>query len=464
MSKEKKIITYSSMIICFVLISIYCLSPLCVGLNHGGNNSSIEASLGLDGVNDGFFYTGYNIIESNGITNDSSFYNIVRPIIRLTSIFSNYFDIRILSFIYTLILIISIFYLNKYINFSNRIGNIVFAFLTIFVAFDLSYLLYLNTLYAEAAFYVLLLFDISLYIKLITSKRPQIPTTVLFFFIAIIICGLKSNMYILFLPFLAMGIYLFTKRKGYTFRFLVGILSLLLIVYPILKYDVYLDSDKDKFHSVFYGILYENEEPEKTLYKLGLDEKYAELAGKNQFNELPLDINSEEFRENFYNKISYWDITRYYITNPSEYIKQFKYVGYNSMDTAPKYVGNYTVASGKDAYATATGFNIYNIIKSKLYPKTLWFIYLIPFALIFLLILYRKNINKGIVVLGCSLSVMSMMLFNIPMITSGLVDIVRTMAIFNIAFDTVVVMIVCILLYISTQRKQEFKDKYGLSQ
>ena len=195
MSKEKKIIAYASVIFCLALLFIYCLSPIAIGLNHGGNNSLFESALGLNGANDGFFYTGYGITNSASYTGDTG-YIFIRPIVYLTSLFSEYFDIRILSFIYALILLLSVFYINKYINFNNKIADVIFALLTLFIVFDLSYLLYLNTLYLEGLFYVLFVFSIALYIKLIQSETPQWLTTLLFIAVSFIICGLKP-MYML---------------------------------------------------------------------------------------------------------------------------------------------------------------------------------------------------------------------------------------------------------------------------
>ena len=66
--------------------------------------------------------------------------------------------------------------------------------------------------------------------------------------------------------------------------------------------------------------------------------------------------------------------------------------------------------------------------------------------------------------MGICLAVINIILFNVPMITSGLADIARTMAIYNISFDILFVMIVSLLIYTSAKKKQEFKEKYGLTQ
>ncbi len=313
-------------------------------------------------------------------------------------------------------------------------------------------------------FYVLFVFEISLYIKLINSNKPQLPTSVVFCLVALVLCGLKANMLLIIIPFLFMTGYLIYKRKSVVYRIIIGVLSLLFVIYPVLNYSDYLNEDTDKFHSIFYGILYENKNPGKALDKLNLDKSYASMAGKNYYDKLAIDITSKEFKENVLNKVSYTDIVKYYLLNPSEYAKQFKYAGWNAFETYPKYAGNYSASSGKSPYDIAGGFKIYNLIKSKLFPKTLWFIYLVPILLIGILIAYKKIFNKGYLVLGVSLALMNIILFNVPMITSGLVDISRTMAVYNVTFDIILIMIVGCMLYISAKRKQEFKEKYGLTQ
>lgn len=463
MTREKKIITYISLAVCFLIIFIYCLSPFAVGLNHGGNNNEFENALGLSGANDGYFYTGYNIV-GDGYAVNGSMYNILKPIISFCGKISQYFDIRILSFIYALMLLVSVYYLNKYINFGNRTLDIIFAVLIIFVVFDISYLLYLNTLYAEGMFYALFVLAVSLYIKLIKSDKPQLPTTIVFILISLVICGLKPNLLLMVIPFVAMIGYLIYKRKSLLFRIVVCLMTILLIVYPVINYNNYQNENTDKFHSVFYGILYENKNVENTLKKFDIDSKYNVLAGKNIYNELEFDINSQEFKKEVIDKISYTNIVKYYITNPNEYLNQYKYVGWNAFETSPKYVGNFTSASGKTAYDIAKGFNVFNLLKSKLFPKTLWFIYLIPILLAVILIAYKKKFNLGFIVFGIAMSFINLILFNVPMITGGLVDISRTMAIYNISFDVIFIMIIACMLHISSQRKQEFKEKYGLTQ
>ncbi len=463
MTKEKKIITYSSMAFCLVLIFIYCLSPIAIGLNHGGNNTSLENALGLEGANNGFFYTGYKITGNPSCTADTG-YAVLRPVVYLCSLFSQYFDIRVLSFIYCVILLISIFYLNKYISFKNRIGDILFAGLTLFIAFDLSYLLYLNTLYYEGLFYVLFILSSALYVKLINSQMPQLPTTVLFIFTAWIICGLKANYMLLSIPYGAMVIYLIFKRKTVLYR-IITVLSLCAMLILSFIGGGYSDtSETDKFHSVFYGVLYENPESENVLKSFDIDSKYASMAGKNHYDKLQYDIKGQEFKNNVTDKISAGSVFKYYITNPQRYLKQYKYVGWNALETYPKYVGNYTVESGKDAYAVAKGFRLYNTIKAKLFPKEVWFFWLIPALLIALLMFYKKKLNTGYVVMGIAVSIMNIILYNLPMMCSGLVDIARTMAPFNITFDFIVIMLIMTMVYTSLLRKQEFKEKYGLTQ
>ncbi len=463
MSKEKKTITYACMAFCFVLIFIYCLSPIAIGLNHAGNNLAFEKALGLKGENNGFFYTGYNIVGNSSYTGGTG-YLFIRPIVFLCSLFSDYFDIRLLAFIYTILLVISVFYLNKYVNFKNYIANIIYASLTLFIAFDLSYLLYLNTLYTEGLFYVLFIFSIALYVKLINSEKPQFPTTLFFVFTVFLICGLKPNYMLLTIPYGAMIVYLIIKRKTLLYR-IINILLLSVVLIVSFVGNGYMDTTAtDKFHSVFYGALYENDAPERCLEAFDIDSKYVSMAGKNHYDKLQYDIESTEFKKDVTDKISTGDVFKYYITNPQSYINQYKYVGWNALETYPKYVGNYTSESGKDPYAVAKGFRLYNTIKVKLFPKEVWFFWLVPVLLIALLIFYKNKLNLGYVVMGISVSIVNIILYNIPMMTSGLVDIARTMAPFNITFDFIVIMLVMTMVYTSLLRKQEFKEKYGLTQ
>ncbi len=463
MNREKKIISAVTLVVCFLIIFIYCLFPFKVGINSGGLNSNVEASVGLEGLNNGSFYVKYSVLDSATNVNNA-FSAPVRLLVNAVRGFSDLFDIRILSFVYMIILLISMFYIIKYVDLKNLKANIVFAFAMVFIVFDLSYLLYLNTLYAEGMFYVLMVLISALYLKLVNSEKPQLPTTVVFFIVSIFISALKPGLSFMVIPFSVMGGYLFTKRKGLSYRCVLVALIVLNLIYPFISSCSFPDENTDKFNSVFYGALYENDTPEKTLEKLEIDEKYKSLAGLNTYESLPENIDKETFNKEFYENISREDLIKYYLLNPSEYIAKYTFVGYNAFETYPKYSGNFTSDTGKPADAKAGGFKIYNIIKEKMFPKTLWFIYGIPILLILLLIGYRKKVGSGIMVMGICQAVSTMVLFNVPMINSGLVDISRTMSIFNIAFDINILMIIGIFIFVVTQRKQEFKEKYGLSQ
>ena len=64
------------------------------------------------------------------------------------------------------------------------------------------------------------------------------------------------------------------------------ILALVIIIYPVINYNSYQNENTDKFHSVFYGILYENKNVEDgggwTLTITYDDDSKKESKGKNK--------------------------------------------------------------------------------------------------------------------------------------------------------------------------------------
>ena len=188
--------------------------------------------------------------------------------------------------------------------------------ITIFAAFvlifcDSGYILYFNSLYGEPLQYVTLMAMIST--GLLIYKRPSIPKVICFYVFLYFFAGAKLANVVYSAVIACIGVIFIVLRKDKLFR--IGVMcsafvSVVLIFWMYTTIPDWMNNDTS-YQAVFYGITKDSPEPEKDLHFLGIDEKYAPLANTHAYmqeDEYPMDIRSEEFKRDFYDKISKWKI------------------------------------------------------------------------------------------------------------------------------------------------------------
>lgn len=195
----------------------------------------------------------------------------------------------------------------------------------IFMFCDAGYLLYFNSLYGEPLQYVSLMMLIAL--GLLIYKRPTIPKVACFFVSLYFFAGSKlANVpYSIIVSFLALSFAFLRKDKLYKIGVAVSVvLAAASIANLYVSIPAWMHNDTT-YQSVFFGAVKGSETPEKDLKQLGIDEKYMPLINTNAYmqeGEYPIDTSTEEFRRDFYDKVSKMDIVFFYMRHPVRFARK----------------------------------------------------------------------------------------------------------------------------------------------
>lgn len=220
--------------------------------------------------------------------------------------------------------------------------------ITVFVLFifmfcDAGYLLYFNSFYGEPLQYTALMLLISF--GMLIYKRPSIPKVIGFFVSLYFFAGSKlANIpYSLIVALLA--VLMVIMRKDRLFKTGVILSAVVCIINIIGLYTNIPDwmSQDTTYQAVFLGITQNSEDPKADMRELGVDEKYAVLAGTHAYmdeDEYPLDIKTEEFKKDFYDKVGKADIALFYLKHPIRFLDELCQGIENSAYIRPPVVGN----------------------------------------------------------------------------------------------------------------------------
>ena len=245
----------------------------------------------------------------------------------------NYYDVKILGIIYILLLSTATFMILSFFD-KLKVRVVVLAVLLI-VFCDSGYILYFNSLYGEALQFTSLMIILGAYLQMIKYKE------LMDFFACIIssyfFAGSKlANIPLAIVIVIGSGV-IMRKRKCVWFLVLFQIIFIALMLFNIPKWM----SRDTNYQAVFFGILKNSTTVEDDLKELGLPEEYAILKNTHAYmSEYPIDIHSEKFQKNFFDKIGKVDILLFYIKHPTRLVdymcKAIKYSG----SMRPLYLGN----------------------------------------------------------------------------------------------------------------------------
>ncbi len=220
----------------------------------------------------------------------------------------------------------------------------VFA-LFIFIFCDAGYLLYFNSFYGEPLQYTSLLMLVSF--GMLIYKRPSVPKVIGFFVSLYFFAGSKlANIpYSLMVALLA--VFMVIMRRDMLFKLGVIASVAVCIINIVGLYSSIPDwmNQDTTYQAVFLGITKNSSNPEKDLEELGVDGKYAVLAGTHAYmdeEEYPIDIKTDEFKADFYDEVSKADIAAFYLKHPVRFIRAMGCAIENSAYIRPPSLGNMT--------------------------------------------------------------------------------------------------------------------------
>lgn len=253
------------------------------------------------------------------------------------------YNIAYLAFIYIVLLSLSAWGIFTFFADESRKLQITVFVLFLFMFCDAGYILYFNSFYGEPLQYVSLMSLIAL--GLLIYKRPTIPKAALFFVALYFFAGSKlANVpYSVIISLLALSFAFLRKDRRY--RIGVALSVLVAVICTVNLYRSIPDwmHNDTTYQSVFFGAVKESETPEKDLKQLGIDEKYLPLINTHAYmdeGEYPIDITTDEFKQDFYDKVSKADVAFFYLRHPIRFIKKAAFSIENASCLRPLNCGN----------------------------------------------------------------------------------------------------------------------------
>lgn len=337
---------------------------------------------------------------------------------------------------------------------------VFFAFLFVFC--DAGYLLYFNSFYGEPLQYTALMLLISF--GMLIYKRPSIPKVVGFFIALYFFAGSKlANIpYSIMVALLAVLMVIMRKDK----LFKIGvILSAVVCMANIISLYAQIPgwmNEDTTYQAVFLGITKNSETPEKDLAELGVDGKYAVLSGTHAYmdkDEYPIDIKTEEFKKDFYDKVSKVDIAMFYLKHPVRLAKELCHAIENSAYIRPPVVGNSKTVPMEltDKYS---GWSRLRVSLRFLYEPSVIFVLFIFITLymLFINIFYIHNHkiespNRKYMIGSLDVLIIGLWInLVLPVLCNGEADIAKHMFLFTNCVDILFVIGVVSLLYCKIKR------------
>lgn len=322
----------------------------------------------------------------------------------------------------------------------------------VFIFCDVGYILYFNSFYGEPLQYVAFMMLIS--VGLLIYRRPSIPKVVCFFISLYFFAGAKlANIpYSIMVCVLSLTFLVLRGDK----RFRIGVLVSLVatagcIIQLYSSIPDWMHNDTT-YQSVFFGIVKESDTPEEDLEFLGVDKKYASLMNTHAYmdkEEYVVDIMSEEFKMDFYDRVSKTDIALFYMLHPVRLIKKLNIAIENSAYIRPPGTGNSMTVPMDMTNRFSLWTHIRSMIKFPYNPMVIFvgFLLITAYTVIVDIFYYKrrykepkKNIymmaSVNVLVLGLWINLI------LPIVGNGEADIAKHMFLFVNCIDILIAVVI----------------------
>lgn len=359
------------------------------------------------------------------------------------------FDLRILGCIHLLAFLAAFRLLMKGWRASTSFSPLLLlpAFLLIFC--DLGYTVYFNSFYSEASSLIFLLATAGAGLHLASQNPRRRSSLLLFCLCAGLFIAAKPQNFTFIPVVLLFCIRLAMIERGKFWRATIAAFAFTLIAAAaLLSVMAPWYTNNGKYQSTFYGILKDSPAPAQDLKDLGLDEKFAVLANTTTFHQnLPVDIRSREFHEEFYQRIHHLKIARFYLTHPQRLLEKLRLTARHGFTLRAGY-GNFEKASGAPPRAQADRWSFWSSLKQSYWPKQLWFFVAYCAMLLALIVKGYREDKTGRLTREFYLALWLMMLiaFVTPIIGDGESDFIKHLFLFNAMFDLSLVFLSGLLL------------------
>lgn len=297
------------------------------------------------------------------------------------------FRTEYLAISYSIIYILSITMILKYLNIKNSLKLTFIGILSLFVLFDGNYIIWFNSFYGEPMMLcslLLLIFSILYYInyKYVKKNNYKIMSKIVYILLATFLF-LGSKMQVVtavpFLMILLLKIILDNKQCISKKNFVSLIIALCIVMaYPLIfnTFNGNISNDT-QYNSVFYGVLNGSKTPKQDLIDLGLNPDMASEAGKHSY------LSDEEYvkyiprteitNEEFYSKMSNSKLAKFYLTHPVRLIQGMQYTASKAFYTSTV-LGKTSIYYSTEPTIKFSRFTSWSDFRENYLPKNLLFI------------------------------------------------------------------------------------------
>ena len=303
------------------------------------------------------------------------------------------FDVRFLALLYALLYLPGVCLMVKAAlecvgNFSEAILLAAFGAL---IFSDISYIAYFNSLYADALYYILLLYMAGSAL-LLRRERP------------------RQNLYILLLGISSAGFCLVAKRSfpagiiaaffllmhlRYILERRARVLSVVMagVVLTAVMVSAFRVSgefdDTGKYHAMTRGVLLQSNDPVKALEGMGIGAEYSVLTDDSLYAYYPATrLANPLISENFLKSYSTSDLALFYLRHPGALISMWDLGAKAAVNLRRDYCGNYERSTGAPPMGKSLFCSAWSIFKQQSAPKT------IGYLLVLLLIVFAVSGRK----------------------------------------------------------------------
>lgn len=406
---------------------------------------------------------GFYLNSSNGcqtyfsaIPYENSYIGSQNWILRPLSLLLSGLDVRFLATFYFLAVLLAMAWLLRKYPAEKSWHKLLIGGVGIAVFCDFAYLLHLNSLNVEGAFYATILAAVCLLLSQFYEK-PGFFRTLLCAVLAFFAAGLKTGY---FWIGLVLGLCLLPTlfvRKELWYRIVAVCLAVAVSVGSFVCFGdgvFFQKEQQNKFHSVYYGILKDNPE---AVTDLELPTDATQYIGKTVY-----EVDASVLDDARY-QVSYATIASYYLTHPKALWNKLERSADNGYEIRQQYVSNYP-----ETQKLKYGFNLYSALKRRFIQPDFWFVLVFLGAVIVFCAIRlkksQKSQEKAQTVFLIILCVATLAAFIAPVIVSGEAALGAELFLYNILFDIVLCHVMIGGTLILLKRRENIQNKYGVQQ
>ncbi|MEI7832662.1 MAG: hypothetical protein WCJ56_05650 [bacterium] len=367
------------------------------------------------------------------------------------------FDLRLIGVAHTFFFLLAIAGLLWATRGINRTIRITLYVLFTLIFCDIAYTAHFNSFYSEPGGFVFFFLTLAVAGVIINLQKQQgIKWSWLFWLFAISVMFITSKAQNVFLsiPF-AMLIIILARSAYKPAKNRAGlVLATILVLLSGLYYAVGRSEEVTQcnlYHMVFFDILRNSTTPSADLAALGLDQKYLALAGTHWFTP-NIPIREESFKRDFFDKIGYGTILKFYTTHPVRMIETANRGAIASFSSRPGHMGNYEKAAGYPPKAKSDKFSYWSSWKENL-PGAFKAPFLIIFSFLNVIVWWFRNRyyaadsqERAVGYVHLTLIIAAFMEFFIVILGDGGGEIVHHMLIFTVMCEACLLLLIAYLI------------------